>query len=90
MGRPRRQEPKRAHLIAAAQRVLARDGLVGLRVREVAAEAQVSPGSVIYYYPDSFQLAVEALDLVVRTRASERAAAQRPSRTRPVGWRHWS
>lgn len=74
MGRPRRQEPKRAHLVAAAQRVLARDGLVGLRVREVAAEAQVSPGSVIYYYPDSFQLAVEALDLAIKAKASDRSA----------------
>jgi len=74
VGRPRRQEPKRALLVAAAQRVLVRNGLVGLRVRDVAAEAQVSPGSVIYYYPDSFQLAVEALALAIKARSSERAA----------------
>ncbi len=74
MGRPRRQEPRRAHLIAATQRVLARDGLVGLRVREVAAEAGVSPASVLYYFPDSFQLAVQALDQAAHSWATERAA----------------
>lgn len=74
MGRPRRQEPRRAQLIAATQRVLARDGLVGLRVREVAAEAGVSPASVLYYYPDSSRLAVEAMDHAARAWATERAA----------------
>ncbi len=74
MGRPRRQEPRRAHLVAAACRVLDRDGLRGLRVREVAAEAGVSPASVLYYYPDFFQLAVRAFDVAVRSLASERAA----------------
>ncbi len=74
MGRPRRQEPKRALLLAAAGQVLAREGLGGLRVREVAAEAQVSPASVLYYFPDSFLLAVQAFDVAVRTLASDRAA----------------
>jgi AcrR family transcriptional regulator len=74
MGRPRRQEPRRAHLIAATQRVLARDGLVGLRVREIAAEAGVSPASVLYYFPDSYQLAVQALDQAAHRWATERAA----------------
>jgi AcrR family transcriptional regulator len=74
MGRPRRQEPRRAQLIAATQRVLARDGLVGLRVREVAAEAGMSPASVLYYFPDSFQLAVQAMDQAAHACATERAA----------------
>jgi len=74
MGRPRRQEPRRAHLIAATQRVLARDGLAGLRVREIAAEAEMSPASVLYYFPDSFQLVLQALDQQARAMASERAA----------------
>lgn len=74
MGRPRRQEPRRAHLLAATQRVLERDGLVGLRVREVAAEAEMSPASVLYYYPDSFQLATLTLAQIAREAASERAA----------------
>ncbi|MBL8932504.1 MAG: TetR/AcrR family transcriptional regulator [Kineosporiaceae bacterium] len=74
MGRPRRQEPRRAHLLAAARRVLERDGLVGLRVREVAAEAGVSPAAVLYYYPDSFQLSVQALTQFVQGKATENAA----------------
>jgi AcrR family transcriptional regulator len=60
--------------VAAAQRVLARDGLAGMRVREVAAEAQLSPASVLYYFPDSFQLAVQALELTVHSWATEWAA----------------
>lgn len=74
MGRPRRQEHKRSLLVSAALRVLERDGIQGLRVREVAAEAEVSPASVLYYYPDSFQLAVQAFDVAVKSLGSERAA----------------
>jgi AcrR family transcriptional regulator len=74
MGRPRRQESRRAHLIAATQRVLARDGLVGLRVREVATEAGMSPASVLYYFPDSSQLAAQALEHVLHAAGTERSA----------------
>jgi AcrR family transcriptional regulator len=40
----------------------------------VAAEAGMSPASVLYYYPDFFQLIVQAVDVAARSLASERAA----------------
>jgi AcrR family transcriptional regulator len=42
---------RRAELISATRRVAGRKGLVGTNVRAVAAEASVSTGSVLYYFP---------------------------------------
>lgn len=48
----RREEPdaRRAALIAACARVLARDGAAGASVRAIALEAGVSPGLVGHYF----------------------------------------
>lgn len=55
-----RNTDSRQDLIGAAGRVLRQRGLHGLRVREVAAAAGMSPGSVMYHYPttDDLLLAV--------------------------------
>ncbi len=45
-----------------------------MRVREVAAEAELSPAAVLYYFPDFFALAMQAVSLAGSSRASERAA----------------
>lgn len=54
MGKPAfsRAEPdaRRASLIAATARVLARDGATGASVRTIAVEAGVSPGLVNHYF----------------------------------------
>ncbi|WP_217183577.1 TetR/AcrR family transcriptional regulator [Streptomyces sp. AC495_CC817] len=42
---------RRAELISATRRVAGRSGLGGTNVRAVAAEASVSTGSVLYYFP---------------------------------------
>ncbi len=49
----RRSEPdaRRADLIAATARVLAREGTGGTSVRAIAVEAGVSPGLVGHYFP---------------------------------------
>lgn len=48
----KRAEPdaRRASLIAATARVLARDGVAGTSVRAIALEARVSPGLVGHYF----------------------------------------
>ena len=43
-------EERRRLLIAAATRVLARDGASGASVRAIAQEAQVSPGLVTHHF----------------------------------------
>lgn len=55
-----RTSDSRSDLIGAAGRVLRERGLHGLRVRDVAAAAGLSPGSVMYHYPttDDLLLAV--------------------------------
>lgn len=46
-----RSEPSRRNLIQATRRVIIDKGLQGVRVREIAANAGMSPGSVLYHYP---------------------------------------
>lgn len=46
----RKAEGKRAELIAAATRVVLRDGVGAASVRAVAQEAKISVGSVLYYF----------------------------------------
>ncbi|MCK9878688.1 TetR family transcriptional regulator [Frankia sp. Ag45/Mut15] len=45
-----------AHILEAAHTVLARDGIVGLSVRSVAAAAGVSPAQVQYYFRTRIEL----------------------------------
>ena len=67
--RPSRLSPesdKREHLLAAAARVLVRDGTAGLRIRDVAEEAGVSTGVVHYYFGSKDEILIEALRWAVR------------------------
>ncbi|MDQ3406064.1 MAG: TetR family transcriptional regulator [Actinomycetota bacterium] len=50
MARPRNQEARRAHLLAAARRVIVAHGVSAVRVRDVADAAGMAPGSVTYYF----------------------------------------
>lgn len=51
MAPPHKHTTRRAELISAARRVAGRSGLGGTNVRAVAAEASMSAGSVLYYFP---------------------------------------
>jgi AcrR family transcriptional regulator len=48
---PHKHSARRAALISATRRVAGRSGLNATNVRAVAAEASVSAGSVLYYFP---------------------------------------
>ncbi|MGV9670072.1 TetR/AcrR family transcriptional regulator [Gordonia sp. NPDC003504] len=67
MARPRRQDARRAEIITAATVAIAERGLIGLRIKDIAAAAQLSPGSVAYYYPE-----LDDLLLAVHETAVER------------------
>lgn len=62
---PRRQRSgdKREALVSAAREVVARDGIAGASVRAVAAQAEVSVGTVLYHFEGGLgelqQLALE-------------------------------
>lgn len=76
-------DARREELAEAVWRVLARDGVSGVSVRTVAAEAGVSTGSLRHLLPSKVEMLAAALTLVVE-RASARflARAQSPLRTR--------
>ena len=59
MGRVREQSARRRELVTAAGRAVGVRGVRGLRIKDVAAEANVSAGLVSYYYPDLGDLLVE-------------------------------
>lgn len=52
MARHKDQAARREQLVAATAQVIAERGLVGLRAKDVATAAGISPRLVAYYYPD--------------------------------------
>jgi AcrR family transcriptional regulator len=59
--RPKAQPNTRDRLIAAAFRVVAREGMEGASVKSIAAEAGVTPGLLHYHFPTRDALLVAAL-----------------------------
>ena len=55
------REERRAMILSAAKQVALQDGLSGLTVRRVAAEAQVSTGQVHHHFQSSSHLKAEVL-----------------------------
>ena len=69
---PKRQargEQKRARIVAAALRVVERDGLDGVTHRSVAAEAEVPLASTTYYFASKEDLMQAAMELLVAREA---------------------
>ncbi|SDF57557.1 TetR/AcrR family transcriptional regulator [Streptomyces griseoaurantiacus] len=52
MPRPRNQTARRAQLVQAATRTVLERGVTNARLRDIAAQAGLTPASVLYYYPD--------------------------------------
>ena len=72
---------RREIFAAAALRVIMRDGIAGLTVREVAREAGFTTGALTHYFHSKDQLLIEASEhsaLLVRARM-ERAEKTRPA-----------
>lgn len=77
--RRKNQSERREQLAAAARRVLMERGAVGLRVKDVAERADMSPSAVLYYYPQ-----IEDLLLEVARTATNRFATNRISAVREL------
>ncbi|MEY9874553.1 AcrR family transcriptional regulator [Streptacidiphilus sp. MAP12-33] len=80
MARPKNQGARRGALIDAAGRAIAERGMAGLRIKDIAAAAGVSAGSVLYYYPE-----LDDLVLAVHQDAVERYLTQRQAETESLG-----
>lgn len=91
--RSSKAESKRAELIEASTRVVVRDGLAAASVRAVAQEAQISVGSVLYYFSGIEELLYRTLERVLdryyaqrlRIVASEGTATDRLARLIAMG-----
>jgi len=64
-GRPAPEDVRREQILRAAYDVAARDGLGGLTVRAVAAEADVSHALVLFYFKRKERLLRELLDWLI-------------------------
>jgi AcrR family transcriptional regulator len=82
--RPRKQAERRRQLANAGRHVLLERGAVGVRVKDIAERAGITPSSVLYYYPRIDELMME-----VSREAMERYAERRSRQVRllddPVG-----
>jgi AcrR family transcriptional regulator len=62
-------------VLEAAGRIVAQRGIEGIRVREIASEAGLSPGAVLYHFPDQAELLFTVhSDTLTRYMAGRRAA----------------
>jgi DNA-binding transcriptional regulator YbjK len=59
VARTKNQSARRRQLTEAAGRAIIARGAAAVRLKDIAEEAGVTPGAVLYYYPDVDQLLVE-------------------------------
>jgi AcrR family transcriptional regulator len=71
------QTERRQQLAQAARHVLLERGAVGVRVKDIAERAGLSPASVLYYYPNLDELLLEVSHDAMNRYAERRAAAVR-------------
>jgi AcrR family transcriptional regulator len=77
--RPKNQAERRRQLANAGRRVLLERGAVGVRVKDIAERAGITPSSVLYYYPRLDELMIE-----VSRDAMERYAERRSREVRAL------
>jgi AcrR family transcriptional regulator len=75
--RRKNQGQRRAQLAAAARGLLLEHGALGLRVKDIAERAGISPSAVLYYYPDLAELVLEVSRDAMSRYAERRAEAIR-------------
>ena len=75
--RRKNQGERRGQLASAARQVLLERGAVGVRVKDVAERAGMSPSSVLYYYPQIDDLLLEVSRAAIDRFAESRARAVR-------------
>ena len=78
MPRPRNQTRRRHELVSAASALVARKGLSGVRLRDVADAAGVTSGAVLYYYENLDELFTAAYDRAIDRFCREREQAIAP------------
>lgn len=75
MARTKNQGERRRQIVAAAQRAVVKRGLAGVRLRDVADEAGLTAGAVLYYYDELETLLLEAHHRAIERFCRDREAA---------------
>ncbi|WP_328609023.1 TetR family transcriptional regulator C-terminal domain-containing protein [Amycolatopsis sp. NBC_00345] len=75
MPRPSRAAERRAELLVAAREAIAEHGVIGLRLRDIADRADISTGSLLYYFPNLTELLYEVQRAAVERFCADREAA---------------
>lgn len=66
-------------MLDAVGRIVAQRGIEGIRVRQIAAEAELSPGAVLYHFPKNSDLLMAVHDDTVRRYIEARTIAAESS-----------
>src|SRR6266571_1199362 len=87
MARNKDQARRRSELVSAAGRVIARRGVAAVRLRDVADEAGLTSGAVLYYYDDLTDRFVEVYQHAIDRFCGDRQAAvdAEPDQARRLG-----
>lgn len=84
MARTKNQGERRRQIVAAAQRAVVKHGLARVRLRDVADEAGLTAGAVLYYYDELETLLLEAhhraIERFCKTREEAVDAIDEPTR----------
>jgi AcrR family transcriptional regulator len=72
----KRSERSRRNLVEAAAQIVRERGLEGVRIREIATVAEMSPAAVLYHYPDNADLILAVHRNAVERYLADRTAAQ--------------
>ncbi|MFE1025685.1 TetR family transcriptional regulator [Streptomyces sp. NPDC058818] len=83
MPRPRNQTARRAQLVQAAAQAVLERGVTNARLRDIAAQAGLTPASVLYYYPDINDLLVAVFEQGTETYVLRRREAVEAA---PTAW----
>lgn len=75
----------RRNVLDAVGRIVTARGIEGIRIREIAAEAELSPGAVLYHFPDHAELLHAVHADTVRRYVEGRIGAARAPDSDPVG-----
>lgn len=75
MSRRVRSEERKRQLVVAAEECIAELGLSALTIREIAARAGMSPGSVLYHYPETDDLVYDVHRALVNRYVDHRMQA---------------
>jgi AcrR family transcriptional regulator len=76
-----RQRDRKAELVEIAYRLIARNGLEGFRIRQVAAEAGIDNGTLHYHFPSKDALILGVVDFLMEDLRNNRAVSKGAEQT---------